>query len=71
MLIICPINVSCLYGNCDWAEILKYTWSKLYSSHAYNACSVMPRYGAGGILTEQQMQDVMALLLDPKSPINQ
>lgn len=52
-------------------EILKYTWSKLYSSHAYNACSVMPRYGAGGILTEQQMQDVMALLLDPKSPINQ
>jgi sulfur-oxidizing protein SoxX len=52
-------------------EIVKYTWSKLYSSHAYNACSVMPRYGAGGILNEQQLKDVMALLLDPKSPINQ
>ncbi|MFA9273805.1 MAG: sulfur oxidation c-type cytochrome SoxX [Candidatus Aquirickettsiella gammari] len=52
-------------------EIVKYTWSKLFSSHAYNACSVMPRYGAAGILTETQMKDVMALLLDPKSPINQ
>jgi sulfur-oxidizing protein SoxX len=52
-------------------DIVKYTWTKLYSSHAYSACSVMPRYGAGGILNEQQMKDVMALLLDPKSPINQ
>lgn len=52
-------------------EIVKYTWSKLFSSHAYSACSVMPRYGAAGILTETQMKDVMALLLDPKSPINQ
>jgi sulfur-oxidizing protein SoxX len=52
-------------------EIVKYTWTKLFSSHAYNACSVMPRYGAAGILTEMQMKDVMALLLDPKSPINQ
>lgn len=52
-------------------EIVKYTWTKLFSSHAYNACSVMPRYGAAGILTETQMKDVMALLLDPKSPINQ
>ena len=51
-------------------EIVKYTWSKIYSSHAFNACSVMPRYGAAGILTEKQMQDVMALLLDPASPIN-
>ncbi|MBI1835497.1 MAG: sulfur oxidation c-type cytochrome SoxX [Burkholderiales bacterium] len=52
-------------------ELMKYTWSKLFSSHAYNACSVMPRYGAAQILNEQQMKDVMALLLDPKSPINQ
>lgn len=51
-------------------EIVKYTWSKIYSSHAFNACSVMPRYGAAGILSEKQMQDVMALLLDPQSPIN-
>lgn len=52
-------------------DLMKYTWTKLFSSHAYNACSVMPRYGAAQILTEQQMKDVMALLLDPKSPINQ
>ncbi len=51
--------------------LLRYTWTKLYSSHAVNACSVMPRYGAAGILSEQQMKDVMALLLDPQSPINQ
>ncbi|WP_374361877.1 sulfur oxidation c-type cytochrome SoxX [Pseudoduganella danionis] len=51
--------------------IVRYTWSKLYSSHAVNACSVMPRYGAAGILSEQQMKDVMALLLDPQSPVNQ
>jgi sulfur-oxidizing protein SoxX len=51
-------------------EIVKYTWSKIYNSHAFNACSVMPRYGAAGILNEKQMQDVMALLLDPASPIN-
>ena len=50
--------------------ILRYTWSKLWSSHSYNACSNMPRFGASGILTEAQMKDVMALLLDPASPVN-
>jgi L-cysteine S-thiosulfotransferase len=50
--------------------LLKYTWEKIYNSHSYNACSVMPRYGASAILNEKQIQDVMALLLDPKSAIN-
>jgi sulfur-oxidizing protein SoxX len=27
--------------------------------------------GHNGILTEAQIKDVMALLLDPKSPVNQ
>jgi sulfur-oxidizing protein SoxX len=31
----------------------------------------MPRFGHMGILTEDQMRHVMALLLDPKSPVNQ
>ena len=31
----------------------------------------MPRVGHMGILTEAQIRDVMALLLDPKSPVNQ
>lgn len=52
-------------------ETLKYTWAKIYNSHAFQACSTMPRFGAAGILTEKQMQDVMALLLAPESPVNQ
>ncbi len=51
--------------------IVDYTWGKLWNSKAYNACSDMPRFGHAGILTEQQLRDVMALLLDPKSPVNQ
>ncbi|MFM2398500.1 MAG: hypothetical protein RL341_657, partial [Pseudomonadota bacterium] len=50
--------------------IVKYTWGKIWNSHAYNACSNMPRYGAANILTEQQLKHVMALLLDPVSPVN-
>jgi L-cysteine S-thiosulfotransferase len=51
--------------------IVEYTWGKLWNSRAYNACSQMPRAGHKGILTEKQIQHVMALLLDPKSPVNQ
>jgi L-cysteine S-thiosulfotransferase len=53
------------------APIVKYTWGKIYNAKAYNACSGMPRLGHSGVLTEKQMQDVMALLLDPASPVNQ
>lgn len=52
------------------AEVVKYTWAKVWNSHAYNACSNMPRFGDAGILTEAQVKDVVALLLDPKSPVN-
>lgn len=52
------------------AEIVKYTWGKIWNSHAYNACSQMPRFGDAGILTEEQLRHVMALLLDPSSPVN-
>ena len=31
----------------------------------------MPRAGHKGILSEKNLKDVMALLLDPKSPVNQ
>jgi len=50
--------------------IVEYTWGKLYNSRAYNACSQMPRAGHMGILNETQLQHVMALLLDPASPVN-
>lgn len=57
-----------LRGNSD--QIMKYTWAKIYDAQAYTACSNMPRFGHNGILTEAQMKDVMALLLDPQSPAN-
>jgi sulfur-oxidizing protein SoxX len=49
---------------------LKYTWGKIWNTHAFNLCSQMPRYGDAGILSEAQIKDVMALLLDPNSPVN-
>ena len=51
--------------------IVEYTWGKLWNARAYNACSQMPRAGHAGILNEQQIKHIMALLLDPKSPVNQ
>ena len=51
--------------------VVEYTWGKMYNAKAYNACSAMPRIGHFNLLTEKQMQDVMALLLDPASPVNQ
>lgn len=55
----------------DSEAVLKYTWGKIWDSSAFSACSNMPRFGHKGILTEQQIRDVMALLLDPASPVNQ
>jgi len=49
----------------------KYVYGKIYDSEAFAACSSMPRFGAHGILTEKQIKDVVALLLDPHSPVNQ
>ncbi len=54
----------------DSEPIMKYTWAKIWNSHSFNACSQMPRYGGANILTESQLKDVMALLLDPSSPVN-
>lgn len=51
-------------------EMQKYAWGKVYNAHAYAACSNMPRFGAQGILSEQQLKDVVALLMDPQSPVN-
>lgn len=50
--------------------IVEYTWGKLQNARGYNACSIMPRFAHNGILTETQIKDLMALLLDPASPIN-
>ncbi len=50
--------------------LLKLTWSMIYDMKGYSVCTAMPRFGSKGILTEQQIKDVMALLYDPDSPVN-
>jgi L-cysteine S-thiosulfotransferase len=51
-------------------ETRKYAWGKVFNPDAYAACSNMPRFGHNGILSEQQIRDVVALLMDPQSPVN-
>jgi L-cysteine S-thiosulfotransferase len=51
-------------------ENQKYAYGKVYNSGAFSACSSMPRFGHSRILTEKQIQDVVALLMDPDSPVN-
>ena len=51
-------------------EAQKYAYAKVYNSQAFAACSNMPRFGHRGILTQTQIQDVVALLMDPNSPVN-
>lgn len=51
-------------------EAQRYVYGKIYNAKAYNACSQMPRLGHSGTLTEEQIKDFTALLLDPASPVN-
>jgi len=51
-------------------EMRKYVYGKVYNAEAYLACTNMPRFGHMGILNEQQIKDVVALLMDPQSPVN-
>jgi sulfur-oxidizing protein SoxX len=51
-------------------EIQKYAYTRIYNSKAFSACSTMPRFGPSGSLTEQQMKDLTAYLMDPSSPVN-
>ena len=53
-----------------FAPIAQYV-GEAVERQAYAACSNMPRFGHKGLLDEQQLRDLMALLLDPKSPVNQ
>jgi sulfur-oxidizing protein SoxX len=51
-------------------EIQKYAYQKIYNAKAFNTCSTMPRFGNSGTLTEQQIKDLVAYLMDPASPVN-
>jgi sulfur-oxidizing protein SoxX len=51
-------------------EIQKYTYGKIWNAKGFNLCSEMPRFGHVGALNEQQIKHLVALLLDPESPVN-
>src|SRR5437764_5996078 len=52
-------------------EVQRYVFGKIYNAKAYNLCSQMPRLGASGTLTAAQIKDLVALLLDPASPVHE
>lgn len=51
-------------------ETVKYVYEKVYNAQAYFPCSHMPRFGANGWLTPEEIADTVAFLLDPASPVN-
>ena len=51
-------------------DMQRYAYGKIYNAKAYNLCSQMPRLGYSGTLTPEQIKDLVALLLDPASPVN-
>ena len=53
------------------ADVQRYVYGKIYNAKAYNLCTQMPRLGASGTLTPQQIKDLVGLLLDPASPVNE
>jgi L-cysteine S-thiosulfotransferase len=46
------------------------TYERIYNAHAFVACSAMPRFGHNGVLTPEQIAQLVALLLDPASEVN-
>ncbi len=51
-------------------QALRDAWAKIYNSKSSNPCSIMPRAGHMGILKEKDIQDLVALLVAPDSPVN-
>jgi sulfur-oxidizing protein SoxX len=50
--------------------VQRLTYERIYNAKAFAACSAMPRFGHNAILTPEQIADLVALLLDPASPVN-
>jgi sulfur-oxidizing protein SoxX len=48
----------------------KAVYDKIYNAQAAWACSNMPRFGSSGSLAIEQIKDLVALLMDPDSPVN-
>ncbi len=48
----------------------KDTYIRIYNSWAIVPCSVMPRLGYHGVLTPEEIADIVAYMHDPESPLN-
>lgn len=55
-------------GNSE--AVARYTYERIYNAWAFMPCSNMPRLGASGFLTPEQIAHVVAYLLDLQSPVN-
>jgi sulfur-oxidizing protein SoxX len=62
------LHFGTLRGNTP--EMQKYVYGRIYNAKAFNLCTNMPRFGHVGALTESQIKDLVALLLDPESLVN-
>jgi len=56
-------------GNTE--QTRQYVYDMIYNAHATFPCTDMPRFGAKGLLNERQIEDIMAYVLHPESPVNQ
>ena len=52
-------------------EAAKAAYEKIYTAQAVFPCSNMPRFGTNKVLTPEQIRDLVALLMDKDSPVNQ
>jgi len=59
------------YGQRGTSEaVQKYTYEVIYNTWAYFPCTVMYRFGHGGLLKPEEIAHVVAYLLDPASDFN-
>ncbi len=54
----------------DSEAVARYTYERIYNAWAFMPCSNMPRLGASGFLTPEQIAHIVAYLIDPQSPVN-
>jgi sulfur-oxidizing protein SoxX len=50
--------------------VARLTYERIFNAWAYTPCSNMPRLGATGHLTPEQITHLVAYLIDPASPVN-
>lgn len=52
------------------ADAARAAYAKIWNAQSVMPCSMMPRFGHNGVLSEQQIKDTVAFLFDPASPVN-